>query len=347
MKVKVFDHISNKKHEQIVFCRDDSVGLRAIVAIHNRNLGPALGGCRMWPYSEEEALHNALRLSEGMTYKNAMAGLNLGGGKAVLIADPKMEKREALFKAFARFVDSLQGRYITAEDVGTTVSDMDIVRNETAHVVGVSPARGGSGDPSIFTAMGVHHGMKACAKHVFGTDSLKGLKILFQGLGHVGYTLLKSLVAEGAHVVVTDINQTLMDKAAKEFGIETVGPNDIYDVKADIFCPNALGAILNDNTIDRLKVKIVAGAANNQLEDYQKHGKALLKKGIVYAPDYVINAGGVINVSHEINGYNRDNAVRDCQNIYHTLANILALSKAENIPTFDVANKIAEKRIHG
>lgn len=349
MKVKVFDHTSNKGHEQIVFCRDDSVGLRAIIAIHNRNLGPALGGCRMWNYeSEEEAFHNALRLSEGMTYKAAMAGLNLGGGKAVIIADPKKkEKREELFRVFGRFVDSISGRYITAEDVGTAVSDMDIVRQETSHVVGISPQHGGSGDPSPFTAIGVHYGMKACAKHVFGTDSLKGMKILVQGLGHVGYSLLKMLVAEGAQITVTDLDQHLVDKAAREFGVAVVHPNEIYDKAADIFCPNALGGIINDNTIDRLKVKIVAGAANNQLAEYQKHGKALLQKGIVYAPDYVINAGGLINVSHEIKGYNKEKATADCQNIYHTVANILSISRDENMPTFDVANRIADRRIYG
>ena len=348
MKGHIFDHVSNKGHEQVVFCRDDSVGLRAIIAIHNTNLGPALGGCRLWNYTnEEDAISDALRLSEGMTYKAAMAGLNLGGGKAVILGVPAPEKREALFRSFAQWVDMIQGRYITAEDVGTTVGDMDIVRQETKHVCGNSKALGGSGDPSLFTAVGVHYGMKACAKHAFGSDSLKGKKILLQGLGHVGYPLAKHLVEEGARLIVTDLNQSLVSKVAKELGVETVAPEAIYDIEADIFCPNALGAVINDETIKRLKVKVVAGAANNQLKDYQKHGEALMEKGIIYAPDYVINAGGVINVSYEFTGYDHDKALADCQNIFNTISMVLELSEKEKIPSMAAANKMAEKRIHG
>lgn len=348
MKEQIFEHTSNKGHEQVVFCRDDSTGLRSIIAIHNTNLGPALGGCRIWNYaSEGEALNDALRLSHGMTYKAAVAGLNLGGGKAVIIADPKnIKNRKELFQSFARFVHSLGGRYITAEDVGTNVKDMDLVRESTPHVVGISPTLGGSGDPSILTAIGVQYGMKACVKKVFGTDSLSGKKILFQGLGHVGYPLLKALVAEGAHVIVTDIDQERTSHICKECNVESIGPNDIYDVSADIFCPCALGAIINDNTIERLKVKIIAGSANNQLADYSKHGQALHKKGIVYAPDYVINGGGLINVSHEIKGYNEKNAIAECKNIYNTIAEVLAISEKECLPTMDAANKIAENRIY-
>lgn len=347
MKGQIFEQMSHKGHEQTFFCRDDSVGLRAIIAIHNTNLGPALGGCRIWNYTNEgDALHDVLRLSHGMTYKAAMAGLPLGGGKAVIIGVPPKDKRAALLTSFGRFVNSLGGKYITAEDVGTSVDDIEIVRKETPYVCGISQQHGGSGDPSIFTAIGVHYGMKACAKQVFGTDALKGLTIAVQGLGHVGYEVVKHLVHEGAQVIVTDLDQNRISTVVKDFGVRSVGVHDIYDVKADIFCPNALGAILNDTTIDRLQVKVVAGAANNQLEEYQKHGQALLKKGIVYAPDYVINAGGLINVSHERKGYNREAAVADCQNIFNTITTILDLSKERNIPTMDAANMLADQRIY-
>lgn len=348
MKEQIFEHTSNKGHEQIVFCRDDASGLKAIIAIHNTNLGPALGGCRVWNYaSEAEALNDALRLSQGMTYKAAVAGLDLGGGKAVIIADTKnIQNRKDLFQAFAEFVHSLSGKYITAEDVGTTVADMDWVRTHTPHVVGISPQFGGSGDPSLLTAIGVQYGMKACVNKVFGTDSLQGKRILLQGLGHVGYPLLKALIEEGAEVFVTDIDSARVEAVKNELGVETVSPNDIFDLEADIFCPCALGAIINDNTIDRLKVQIIAGSANNQLADYSKHGQMLLDKGIIYAPDYVINGGGLINVSHEIKGYNKENALKDCKNIFNTITEVLSMSEKEKIPTMDAANKMAEKRIH-
>jgi leucine dehydrogenase len=348
MSTQVFEMMSNKEHEQIFFYRDDSVGLRSIIAIHDRTLGPALGGCRFWNYTNEhDALVDVLRLSHGMTYKAAMAGLPLGGGKAVIIGDHKNVNREELFRSFGKFVHSIGGRYITAEDVGTSVNDMTVVRQETPHVCGLAHAHGGGGDPSLFTAIGAHYGMKACAKKAFGTDSLKGLKIIVQGLGHVGYPLAQHLAAEGAHLIIADLDQNQAAKVAKELNAEVVGVNDIYDVKADIFCPNALGAIFNDNTIDRLKVKIVAGAANNQLADYKKHGEAVFKKGIIYAPDYVINGGGLINVANEIKGYNKEKAVKDCQNIFNTISMVLDLSEKENIPTNVAADRIAESRIRG
>ena len=346
MKVQVFDHIANKEHEQIVFCKDPTTGLRAIIAIHNRNLGPALGGCRMWNYtSEEAAVSDALRLSHGMTYKAAMANLALGGGKAVIIADPKLPHRYDLFRAFARFVHSLNGQYITAEDVGTTVPDMDIVRGVTPYVVGVSPSLGGSGDPSPFTAIGIHSGMKAAAKAAFGNASLHGVKIAMQGLGKVGSALIKLLAEEGAILTITDLDQERAKQVAEQFGCKAIAPELIYDAQVDIFSPNALGGILNDTTIPRLKAKVIAGGANNQLEDYSRHGEAILKKGMIYAPDYVLNGGGLINVSHEIKGYCEKAALQDCKNIYQTIETVLSFAKDAKITTFAAANHIAEKRI--
>lgn len=344
--MKIFELMTEKGHEQVVFCREESVGLRAIIAIHDTTLGPALGGCRMWNYkSEEEAITDAMRLSRGMTYKAAIAGLNLGGGKAVIIGDPKTEKREELFRAFGRFVESLNGRYITAEDVGTSVSDMEWVRQETSHVTGISRALGGGGDPSPFTAIGVHHGMKACAKATFGNDSLNGLKIVVQGAGHVGKYLISYLAREGAKLVIADIDEQKVQEVAKEFEVEVVGVDDVYGIKADIYAPCALGGVINDETLEQLKFKIVAGAANNQLGDTVKHGLALFKKGIIYAPDYVINAGGLINVANELRGYNREKALVEVKNIYNIVEMILNLSKKENIPTSVASNQLAEHRI--
>ncbi|OGQ35771.1 MAG: leucine dehydrogenase [Deltaproteobacteria bacterium RIFCSPHIGHO2_12_FULL_43_9] len=344
--MRIFDLMAEKGHEQIVFCREDSVGLRAIISIHDTTLGPALGGCRMWNYkSEDEALTDVLRLSRGMTYKAAIAGLNLGGGKAVIIGDPKTEKREELFRAFGIFVESLNGRYITAEDVGTSVGDMEWVRQETKHVTGLSRSLGGGGDPSPLTAIGVHSGMRACAQEVFGNDSLHGLKIAVQGLGHVGYSLIGHLAREGAQLVVADIDEQKVDRVVKEYSVETADVDNIHATEADIFAPCALGSVINDQTIDRLRCKIVAGAANNQLEDINKHGKALFEKGIVYAPDYVINAGGLINVANELQGYNREKALVEVKNIYNIVAMILNLSKKEKIPTVVASNRLAERRI--
>ena len=280
-----------------------------------------------------------------MTYKAAIAGLNLGGGKAVIIGDPKTEKREELFRAFGRFVESLGGRYITAEDVGTSVSDMEWVRQETKYVSGISRSLGGGGDPSPFTAIGVLHGMKACAKEAFGKDSLSGLRIVVQGLGHVGHYLVQHLVREGAHLVVADIDQQKVENIAREHEVEVVDVDKVFDVEADIFSPCALGGIINDNTIPRLKFKIIAGGANNQLEDITKHGEILFKKGIIYAPDYVINAGGLINVANELQGYNREKALADVKNIYNIVEMILKLSKKENIPASLASSRLAERRI--
>ena len=342
----VFSHAENFNHEQVVFCRKDSVGLRAIVAIHDTTLGPALGGCRFYPYpSEADALRDVLRLSRGMTYKAACAGLNLGGGKAVIIGDPKLEKNEGLLRAFGQFVDSLGGRYITAEDSGTSVADMDFISVETDHVCGVSMYAGGSGDPSPVTAWGVFHGIRAACQEVFGDADLKGRKVAVQGVGNVGMHLVRYLTDAGASTVVTDIDGERLDHIATECGSEVVALDEIYGVEADVFAPCALGGVLNDETIPRLRVPIIAGGSNNQLDKMTRHGAMLRERQILYAPDYVINAGGLINVYAEITGAPREKALRDAENIYETLGEIFALAAERSITTAEASNLVAENRI--
>lgn len=341
--MSLFEALERDGFEQVVFCNDVETGLKAIIAIHDTTLGPALGGVRMWNYNcEEEALHDVLRLAKGMTYKNAVAGLNLGGGKAVIIGDPKKDKSEALFRSFGRFVETLNGRYITAEDVGTFEEDMDYIHMETEYVTGTS--RKGAGDPSPVTALGIYYGMKQAAKEAFGSDSLKGLTIAVQGVGQVAYHLCKHLHEEGAELIVTDINEEAVERAVKEFAATSVKPDEIYDVDCDIFSPCALGGIINDETIQRLKAKVIAGSANNQLEK-EEHGRILHEKGILYAPDYVINAGGVINVAEELAGYNRQRALNKVKSIYNILETVFEISRQKNIPTSIAANELAEKRI--
>lgn len=341
--MSLFEALERDGFEQVVFCNDVETGLKAIIAIHDTTLGPALGGVRMWNYNcEEEALHDVLRLAKGMTYKNAVAGLNLGGGKAVIIGDPKKDKSEALFRSFGRFVETLNGRYITAEDVGTFEEDMDYIHMETEYVTGTS--RKGAGDPSPVTALGIYYGMKQAAKEAFGSDSLKGLTIAIQGVGQVAYHLCKHLHEEGAELIVTDINEEAVERAVKEFAATSVKPDEIYDVDCDIFSPCALGGIINDETIPRLKAKVIAGSANNQLEK-EEHGRILHEKGILYAPDYVINAGGVINVAEELAGYNRQRALNKVKSIYNILETVFEISRQKNIPTSIAANELAEKRI--
>lgn len=344
-KMEIFKYMEKYDYEQLVICQDKASGLKAIIAIHDTTLGPALGGCRMWTYaSEEEAIEDALRLARGMTYKNAAAGLNLGGGKTVIIGDPFKDKNEEMFRALGRFIQGLNGRYITAEDVGTTVADMDLIHEETDYVTGISPTFGSSGNPSPVTAYGVYLGMKASAKEAFGSDSLEGKKIAVQGLGNVAYTLCEYLHKEGAHLIVTDINEAAVKRVVENFGATAVAPNEIYSVDADIFAPCALGAIINDDTIPQFKFKVIAGSANNQLQE-SRHGQVLHEQGIVYAPDYVINAGGVINVADELYGYNRDRAFKRVEMIYDSLTKIYTISKEENIPTYLAANRLAEERI--
>lgn len=342
----IFEHLEHRDHEQVVFCSDKASGLRAIVAVHNTTLGPALGGTRMWPYaSDEDALTDALRLSRGMTYKAAVAGLNLGGGKAVVLGDPNKDKTEAMFRTFGRFVEGLAGRYITAEDVGTTVRDMEYVRMETKYVTGIDKALGGSGDPSPVTAFGVYMGMKASMKALTGSDSLVGKKVAIQGAGHVAGFVCQHLKKEGAKIFISDIFHDKVDTVAKATGAAVVDPDTIYDVDADIFCPCALGAVVNDSTIPRFKFKIIAGGANNQLADETKHGPALIHRGILYAPDYAINAGGLINVYNELEGYSQERALKQAEGIYDTILTIFNISANESIPTYEASNRLAEDRI--
>ncbi|MDQ0224976.1 branched-chain amino acid dehydrogenase [Metabacillus niabensis] len=343
--MEIFNYMENFDYEQLVFCQDKQSGLKAIIAIHDTTLGPALGGTRMWMYeSEEAAIEDALRLARGMTYKNAVAGLNLGGGKTVIIGDPKKDKNEEMFRAFGRYIQGLNGRYITAEDVGTTVEDMDIIHEETDYVTGISPAFGSSGNPSPVTAYGVYRGMKAAAKEAFGTDSLTNKKVAIQGVGNVAYHLCKYLHEEGVKLIVTDINKEAIQRAVNDFQAEAVEPNEIYSVDSDIFAPCALGAVLNDVTIPQLKASVIAGAANNQLKE-PRHGEILHQKGIIYAPDYVINAGGVINVADELYGYNRERALKKVENIYNNIESVIEISKRDQIPTSLAADRLAEERI--
>src|SRR5690625_4337253 len=343
--MEIFTYMEESDYEQLVFCQDKNSGLKAIIAIHDTTLGPALGGSRMWTYdTEAEAIEDALRLARGMTYKNAAAGLNLGGGKAVIIGDPKTDKNPEMFRAFGRYIQSLNGRYITAEDVGTTVDDMDLIYTETDYVTGISQEFGSSGDPSPVTAYGIYKGMKAAAKEAFGTDSLTGRKIAVQGVGNVAYTLCGHLHKEGAKLVVTDINKQAVQRAVDAYGAEAVDPDDIHKVDCDIYSPCALGAVINDDTIPHIQAKVIAGSANNQLKT-EEHGKQIYEKGIVYAPDFVINSGGVINVADELNGYNRDRALKKVEGIYDILLNVFEISKKENIPTALAADRMAEERI--
>ena len=342
----VFGQLSFDDHEQVVFCNDKDTGLKAIIGIHNTVLGPALGGTRMWNYSSEwEALNDVLRLSRGMTFKSAITGLNLGGGKAVLIGDAKTQKTPELMRKFGEFVHSLSGKYITAEDVGMDTEDMDTVREVTPYVTGISESKGGSGNPSPITAYGVYMGMKAAAGFKFGSDKLEGKKILVQGIGHVGETLVDYLVKEGAQVFISDINQARLQEVSAQYGA-SIYIEDVYSADVDIYAPCALGATINDNTIDRIKASVIAGAANNQLADEIRHGKILQDKGIVYAPDFLINAGGIINVYAELEGYDKKEIIRKTENIYNTTLEILKTADAKDITTHMAALKIAQQRIN-
>ncbi|TVR41576.1 MAG: Glu/Leu/Phe/Val dehydrogenase [Cryomorphaceae bacterium] len=333
-------------HEQVLFCQDKATGLRAIIAVHNTVLGPSLGGTRMWTYNNEmEALNDVLRLSRGMTYKSAISGLNLGGGKAVIIGDSRKDKSEALFRRFGQFVDSLGGKYITAEDVGINTRDIEYVSMETEHVAGLPEYRGGGGDPSPVTAYGVYMGMKAAVKFQSGNDNLAGKKVLVQGAGHVGQYLVELLVKEGAKVVISDIHEDRIKATKAKFAVEVIDADKVYDGDMDIYAPCALGATINDDTLGRLRCSIIAGAANNQLAEEARHGAAVMEKGIIYAPDFLINAGGIINCYSEVIGYNRDMAYRQTEDIYQTTLNILQKSADEKIPTYLAANRMAEERI--
>jgi leucine dehydrogenase len=342
----VFGQLSFDNHEQIVFCNDKDTGLKAIIGIHNTVLGPALGGTRMWNYANEwEALNDVLRLSRGMTYKSAISGLNLGGGKAVIIGDAKTQKTPELMKKFGEFVHSLSGKYITAEDVGMETADMDTVREVTPYVTGVSEAIGGSGNPSPVTAYGVYMGMKAAAMQQFNSNSLSGKKVLVQGNGHVGETLIEYLTKEGAIVYVSDIHREKMEAMVAKYGAIIYEDEDIYSADVDIYAPCALGATINDNTVYKIKAKVIAGAANNQLANEDIHGPILQERGIVYAPDFLINAGGIINVYSEIAKYDKAEAMRRTENIYNTTLEIFDYAIKNKLTPQKAAMAIAEIRI--
>ncbi|QQE76929.1 Glu/Leu/Phe/Val dehydrogenase [Alicyclobacillus sp. SO9] len=343
--MELFSYLEKYDYEQVVFCQDEESGLKAIIAIHDTTLGPALGGCRMWTYaSEEDAVLDALRLARGMTYKAAASGLNLGGGKTVVIGDPKTHKSESLFRALGRYIQSLNGRYITAEDVGTNVHDMDTIHMETNYVTGISKAYGSSGNPSPMTALGVFRGMQATAKTIFGTDDLAGKTVAIQGLGSVGYGLAEHLKNAGATLVVTDINEEALKRAQTQLNAKVVGPTEIFDEECDVFAPCALGAVINDDTIERLTCQMIAGSANNQLAE-SRHGDILHEKGILYAPDYVINAGGLMNVADELEGYNPERAQKKVDSIYQIMQEVYRVSSEQKIPSYQAADHMAEARI--
>lgn len=332
-------------HEQVMFCYDKETGLKAIIAVHNTVLGPALGGTRMWNYkSEEEALNDVLRLSRGMTFKASISGLNLGGGKAVIIGDAKTQKNEALMRRFGKFVNTLGGKYITAEDVGMETEDMVHIKKETNYVTGLPEEMGGNGNPSPVTAYGVYMGMKASAKFVWGQDSLEGKKVLVQGAGHVGETLIDYITKEKAIVYVNDISDERVANIVSKYNAVAVSDN-IYEQDVDIYAPCALGATLNDETIPQLKCRVVSGAANNQLLDDAVHGQLLKDRGIVYAPDFLINAGGIINVYAEVAGYDKKKTMEETAKIYDTTLNILKTAAAQDITSAQAALNMAQERI--
>jgi leucine dehydrogenase len=341
----VFELMSQHGYGEVHLARDQASGLEAIIAIHDTRLGPALGGCRFIHYaSEEDALVDALRLARGMTYKAALAGLDHGGGKSVLLKPHRRFDRTALFRAFGRFVEDLRGHYITAEDSGTSIEDMDVIRGVTKHVTGVDPARGGSGDPSPFTALGVRRGIEACVKFALGKESLKGIHVAVQGVGHVGYHLCRELHEQGAQLTVADVDPNKAERAQREFGAAIAPLDDIFAVACDVFAPCALGSALNRDTVPRLRCRIVAGAANNQLAE-PTMGTALMDRGILYAPDYAINAGGLVNVAQEILGYDRDKAHARTLTIYDTIYEIAERARRAMTPTDIIANKMVEERL--
>lgn len=345
-EAKVFAMMEPMEHEQVMYFNDTDTGLKGIIAVHNTVLGPSLGGCRIWNYeNESDALWDVLRLSRGMTFKSSISGINLGGGKAVIIGNPKVKRDEAFWRRFGKFVDSLNGKYITAEDVGTSTDVMSIVMQETKHVTGKPISAGGTGDPSPFTAYGVFLGLKASVKEAFGSDSLEGKRVAVQGVGHVGHGLVGHLTQAGAKVFITDINNANLAATAKEFNATVVGPHEIYDLDVDVYSPCALGATVNTDTIETLRCAVIAGAANNQLADENLHGRMLMDKGIIYAPDFLINAGGVINCYREVHGLDETATKGLIENIYTRTLDIFKKSKEEQIPAQEAAIKLAVERI--
>jgi leucine dehydrogenase len=348
MEQKVFGPLADLGHEQVLFCSDNELGLKAIIGIHNTSLGPALGGTRMWTYASDlDALNDVLRLSRGMSYKAAISGLNLGGGKAVIIGDPRGNlKSEAFMRRFGMFVENLNGKYITAEDVGTNTRDMEYIKMSTDHVTGIPQSMGGSGDPSPVTAYGTYLGMKASLQKMTGSDSLAGKKVVVQGTGNVGYYLCELLKKDGAIIYGYDIYADKLKAVVDSFGVKPISADEVYSFEADIFSPNALGAILNETTIPQLRCSIVAGGANNQLKNETTDGQALKDRGILWAPDFLINAGGLINVYTELEGYNRERALAKAELIYDTCLRCYAYADAHNITTSKASIALAEQRIN-
>ncbi|MBO98221.1 MAG: leucine dehydrogenase [Flavobacteriales bacterium] len=346
MQLNVLDKMFNMDHEQVVFCNDKKTGLKAIIAIHNTNLGPALGGTRMWNYkSEIEAFDDVLRLSRGMSLKASISGLNLGGGKAVIIGDAKKDKSKILMKRFGDFVESLNGKYITAEDVGITTKDMEYVRSQTKHVTGIPENMGGSGDPSPVTAYGVYMGIKASAFFKWNNDNLEEKTVFVQGVGKVGQYLVKYLKNEGARVFINDIDEEKMQDVATKYQVE-IAPKNIFDLNIDIFSPCALGAVLNPKLISKLKCKIIAGGANNQLENEKRDSLLLSKRNIIFAPDFLINAGGLINVYSELKGKSIKDSMKQTEEIYNTTLEIFERAKINDITSYEASLDIAEQRIY-
>lgn len=346
-KHELFGSLVEMEHEQVMFCNDPATGLKAIIGVHNTTLGPALGGTRMWEYaSDMDALTDVLRLSRGMSFKAAITGLNLGGGKAVILANPRERKSEAFMRRFGQFVNNLNGKYITAEDVGTTTQYMEYIRMETPHVTGIPVSMGGSGDPSPVTAYGTYLGMKASIKKLTGSDSLAGKSVLVQGVGNVGYYLCELLKKDNANIFVYDIFEDKINRVVKEFGATVVSESEVYTKEVDIYAPCALGATVNETTIPQLNCSIIAGAANNQLKDEVVDANRLKDRGILYAPDFVINAGGLINVYTELEGYNRERAMGKADKIYDTTLDIYAYAEANGITTSVAAMELAKKRIN-
>ena len=343
----ILNQMQLENHEQVNFFYDPKTNLKAIIAIHSTELGPSLGGCRMMEYeSEQNALFDVLRLAKGMTYKSAIAGLKLGGGKSVIIGNSKTDKTDELLEKFGEFIDSLGGRYITAEDMGMNVKDMEIIKRKTNHVTGLAKDLGGSGDPSEVTSYGTYMGILSAVKFKLNKDNLDGLSIMVQGLGNVGMKLIAYLAKHDINLFVSDIDGDKVSDCVSSFGATPIAEKDVYDLDANIYCPCAVGATVNDKTIDRLNFDIIAGAANNVLENYEKHGNILFRKNILYAPDYVINAGGVINIYNELGEYNKIDVFKQVEKIYDNLLNIFVESEKQNIATNIVSDLLAEKIIN-
>ncbi len=348
MTSPVFASMAPEGYEQVVFCHDRATGLRSIIAIHDTRLGPALGGTRFYPYpTESDALLDALRLARAMTYKNAAAGLNLGGGKAVIIGDPATLRSEALLRAYARFVHGLGGRYVTASDVGTNTADLDIIREETPYVTDCSPTFGGGGGTSAMTGLTIYLGMKAAARHAFGSDSLKDRRIAVQGAGKIGHAVMEHAAKEGARLIVADVDPAMVERAVREFGASPVEADEVVAADCDILSPCAMGGTINATTIPTIRAKVIAGGANNQLLDELSDARALQARGVLYAPDFLINCGGVINVGDElgVGGYNRDRSEARARRVYDTADRIFAAAAREGVTTLEAANRYAEERM--